>query len=34
MRDQQQLLVHRHRLVQLRTPVKNELQHLALNQGL
>jgi transposase len=33
MRDHRQLLVHRHRLVQLRTRVKNELQHLALNQG-
>ena len=34
MRDPRQLLVHRHRLVQLRTRVKNELQPLALNQGL
>jgi transposase len=34
MRDHRQLLVHRHRSVQLRTRVKNELQHLALNQGL
>ena len=34
MRDQRQLLVHRYKLVQLRTRVKNELQHLALNQGL
>ena len=34
MRDHRQLLVHWHRLVQLRTRVKNELQHLALNQGL
>jgi transposase len=34
MRDHRQLLVPRHRLVQLRTRVKNELQHLALNQGL
>ena len=34
MRDHRQLLVHRHRLVQLRTRVKNELQHLALNQGM
>jgi transposase len=32
-RDQLQLLVHRHRLVQMRTRIKNELQHLALNQG-
>ena len=34
MRDHRQLLIHRHRLVQLRTRVKNELQHLALNQGM
>jgi transposase len=34
MRDQRQLLVHRYKLVQLRTRVKNELQHLALNQGM
>jgi transposase len=33
-RDQRQLLLHRHRLVQMRTRVKTELQHLALNQGL
>jgi len=32
-RDQRQLLLHRHRLVQMRTRIKNELQHLALNQG-
>jgi transposase len=32
-RDQRQLLIHRHKLVTLRTRVKNELQHLALNQG-
>jgi transposase len=32
-RDQRQLLVHRHRLVEMRTRIKNELQHLALNQG-
>lgn len=32
-RDQRQLLVHRHRLVQMRTRIKNELQHLMLNQG-
>lgn len=32
-RDQRQLLVHRHRLVQMRSRIKNELQHLALNQG-
>lgn len=34
MRDHRQLLVHRHKLVQLRTRVKDELQHLALNQGM
>jgi transposase len=34
MRDHRQFLAHWHRLVQLRTRVKNELQHLALNQGL
>jgi transposase len=33
MRDTRQLLVHRHKLVEMRTRVKNELQHLALNQG-
>ena len=33
-RDQRQLLLHRHRLVQMQTKVKTELQHLALNQGL
>ena len=32
-RDLRQLLLHRHKLVQTRTPVKNQLQHLALNQG-
>jgi transposase len=32
-RDQRQLLVHRHRLVEMRSRIKNELQHLALNQG-
>jgi transposase len=32
-RDQRQLLVHRHRLVSMRTRVKTELQHLAMNQG-
>ena len=32
-RDQRQLLLHRHRLVGLRTRIKTELQHLALNQG-
>jgi transposase len=34
MRDSRQLLLHRHKLVQMRTRVKNELQHLALNQGI
>jgi transposase len=33
IRDLRQLLWHRHKLVQMRTRVKNELQHLALNQG-
>src|SRR6266568_1756801 len=33
-RDHRQLLLHRHKLVTLRVRVKNELQHLALNQGL
>jgi transposase len=28
MRDQRQMLIHRHKLVQIRTRVKNELQHL------
>jgi transposase len=32
-RDQRQLLLHRYKLVTLRARVKNELQHLALNQG-
>jgi transposase len=32
-RDERQLLIHRHKLVKLRAQVKNELQHLALNQG-
>jgi transposase len=34
MRDQRQMLLHRHKLVQIRTLVKNELQHLMMNQGL
>ncbi len=34
MRDRRQLLLHRHKLVQIRTRVKNELQHLMLNQGM
>jgi transposase len=33
-RDQRQLLMHRYKLVTLRARVKNELQHLALNQGM
>lgn len=33
-RDQRQLLIHRYKLVTLRARVKNELQHLAMNQGL
>jgi transposase len=33
MRDQRQLLIHRHELVQIRTRMKNELQHLIMNQG-
>jgi len=32
-RDLRQLLLHRSKLVEMRTRVKNELQHLALNQG-
>jgi transposase len=33
IRDLRQLLRHRQKLVELRTQVKNQLQHLALNQG-
>jgi transposase len=33
-RDQRQLLLHRHRLVQMRARVNTELQHLAMNQGM
>jgi transposase len=33
IRDVRQLLRHRQKLVELRTQVKNQLQHLALNQG-
>ena len=33
-RNLRQLLVHRHKLVEIRTRVKNGLQHLALNKGL
>jgi len=32
-RDVRQLLKHRHTLVQMRTRAKNQLQHIALNQG-
>ena len=34
LRNQRQLLMHRHKLVEIRTQVKNGLQHLALNQGM
>jgi transposase len=33
-RDLRQLLLHRHKLVGMRRQVKNQLQHLALNQGM
>ena len=33
-RNVRQLLIHRHKLVEIRTRVKNGLQHLALNRGL
>jgi transposase len=32
-KDLRQLLIHRHKLVRIRTQVKNELQHLAMNRG-
>jgi transposase len=32
-KDQRQLLIHRYKLVRMRVQVKNELQHLAMNQG-
>jgi len=32
-RDQRQLVLHRQKLVQIRSRVKNELQHLAMNKG-
>lgn len=32
-RDLRQLLIHRYKLVRIRAQVKNELQHLAMNQG-
>ena len=33
-RDIRQLLIHRHKLVEMRTRVKNGLQHLAMNRGM
>ena len=33
-RDERQLVLHRHKLVEIRSRVKNELQHLALNKGM
>jgi transposase len=33
-RDLRQLVLHRHKLVEMRTRVKNQLQHVALNEGL
>ena len=33
VRDLRQLLIHRYKLVRLRAQAKNELQHLAMNQG-
>lgn len=33
-RDLRQLVLHRHKLVQMRTRIKNQLQHVALNEGL
>jgi transposase len=32
-RDVRQLVLHRHKLVEIRTRVKNELQHLSMNKG-
>jgi transposase len=32
-RDLRQLLMHRHKLVRMRAQVKNQLQHIAMNQG-
>ena len=32
-RDLRQLLIHRHHLVRMRARIKNQLQHMALNQG-
>jgi transposase len=33
-RDLRQLVLHRHKLVEIRSRIKNELQHLSLNQGM
>jgi len=33
-RELRQLVLHRHKLVQMRTRIKNQLQHVALNEGL
>jgi transposase len=33
-RDLRQLILHRHKLVEIRSRVKNELQHLSLNKGM
>jgi len=33
-RDLRQLVLHRHKLVEVRTRIKNELQHLSLNKGM
>jgi transposase len=33
-RDQRQLLMHRYKLVRMRTQIKNQLQHIAMNQGM
>jgi transposase len=33
-RDLRQLVLHRHKLVQIRSRVKNELQHLSMNKGM
>jgi transposase len=33
-RDQRQLVLHRHKLVEIRSRVKNERQHLSLNKGM
>jgi len=33
-RDVRQMLIHRHKLVSIRTRIKTELQHLAMNQGM